>query len=150
VACVTAAFVLLFNVYCACAHSAAAGPHDDGGGNDLPPCHAHRAAGTHGTPSQSPTPTGKLPCQHCKSAFASETAKQAAPLQPFLPAWGVATTPAEVVQLAAASHDVALALDLPPPRPAASLLSLHCALNTCRTTAGGAARPFCVRHAIAS
>jgi hypothetical protein len=130
VACVTAAFVLLFNDYCACAHSAAPAPHADGVANELPPCHAHRATGTHGAPSQSPTPAGKLPCQHCKSAFASDTARQAAPLQPFFLAWALAPTSIGVEIVVTGSHDVALALDLPPPRPAASLLSLHCALNT--------------------
>jgi hypothetical protein len=122
--------VLLFNVYCACAHSAAPATPGHATADEMPPCHAHRAAGTHGAPGDPPGPAGKLPCQHCKSAFASDTAKHVPSLQPFFLACDVATASTEVVTAAAASHDAALALDLPPPRPAPSLLSLHCALNT--------------------
>ena len=129
-ACVTAAFVLLCNGYCACAHCNAPAAHEHSAANNLPPCHAHRAVGNHGAPGQAPTPAGTLPCQHCKSSFASGTAKQAANFQPLLSAWDVATAPTEVVPVVTASHDAALALDLPPPRPSSSLLSLHCALNT--------------------
>jgi hypothetical protein len=125
---VTAAFVLLAGVYCACAQVA----QTVAGADAVPACHAHRAGNKAAGRDHSPAPNRELPCQHCKRlvSVTSAAANDAGTLHPVPWPWAVPATSGVAPAVAVAWHDVALALDLPPPQPGRSLLSLHCALNT--------------------
>jgi hypothetical protein len=127
---VTAALVLLSNVYCACAHAAPPAPRDPAAADAVPACHAHHAKHQPAAPEK--TPANKLPCQHCKPAASAvdTAAKVVGSPHAVHWLWAVPVAPIATPDLAIAARHAALALDLPPPRQDQSLLSLHCALNT--------------------
>ena len=133
----TAAFVLLFNVYCACG---GAGAHDGGScrvtvqlveEKPVGHCHGHAAgADGSGESDQDPRHHESGGCRHCHAAPRSiernETGQGLSPgvaldFQPLPAAW---------MPTRAAAPGLIFAVDLPPPQGAPTLLSLHCALNT--------------------
>ena len=131
----TAAFVLLSHVYCACG-GAARGVAGAGASDvaSLPPCHRHAAAtdqqGKHG-----PAPAdrgGHSSCPHCKPLTVADGAGQKvangltpAPWLAPICSW----SPLALTSPTAARPAFAAA-DLPPPPQCSTLLGLHCALNT--------------------
>jgi hypothetical protein len=131
----TAAFVLLSHVYCACGGAArVAATAGASEAASLPPCHRHAAAtdqrGKHG-----PAPADRgshSSCPHCKPLTVADGAGQkvADGLKPAL--WLAPFCPSSTVALTSptAARPAFTAADLPPPSPRSTLLGLHCALNT--------------------
>ena len=135
---VTAAFVLLCHVYCACG-----GPHASAvattaradATSGMPSCHAHhggKGPSKNGKPA-APGHRSEAPCEHCKPAQTADSGDaknpsalkpSVVPSPPFAPwAWTDGLAPAT-------AGLPAILVGLPPPQPANTLLRLHCALNT--------------------
>lgn len=141
---VTAAFVLLCHVYCACGGSPEAAFRSGAAGQTVKQpvaqpaeshahCHGHRGHEKAEQPEENPCKSEDDPtCRHCKQIVAAEFGGNAsAPLGPsdglaiFLPSsppLRIIASPFEQLRLNAGNHL--------PPISCCSLLRLHCALNT--------------------
>lgn len=139
VAGVTAAFVLLCSVYCACdAGAAGAAPAchvalQAAADADVPPCHGSGGApaGGHERPSPLPLHHEGQECRHCQPAVTGvEAGKGSTELALSPTALPLIAVPAFILPPETPRHlSVALG-DLPPPNQQSTLLGLHCALNT--------------------
>jgi hypothetical protein len=141
VAAVTALAVLLCGVACVCGsapvtiginpHATAAGTEPAGA---LPPCHRHRL--THASPPAGPV-NHKLPghsCPHCQSGMSPQVTSnsRATDVGRLPPMVGPFLRPIPPLGsgILIATVGLSMAHDLAPPSPRATLLRLHCALNT--------------------
>lgn len=136
----TAAFVLLCSVYCACGGVVSAGlgpvagqPERQAAAGCTAHCHDH--GGTPGPSEHDGAPdrgqSGHAGCGHCNPVL-SVIEPTSDPVAVHAPAWAApallvpgSPVQAQLIRLALAANQ-----DLPPPTSAPTLLSLHCALNT--------------------
>ena len=139
VAGVTAALVLLCNIYCACGGAVSGGstPCHDVAAAAPASCGAHCHEPSPDAPGPSETqqpggaPAGHTGCGHCDPVLSvSEQSTTKAKLDPV--EWDAAFLPLFIPSAEAPSADLPATASgkLLPLVPAATLLSLHCALNT--------------------
>jgi hypothetical protein len=132
---VTAAFVLLCHVYCACgaAHALVARAATSAEESSaLPPCHRHHGGGKSesGKPAAPGHDGGS--CQHCRPSVATagtgnvtittQLNPSQVPPTPFV-------VPVAYADVLIRRHSTGFS-DLPPPQLGQTLLGLHCALNS--------------------
>ena len=138
----TAAFVLLCSVYCACGGVVPAGHGPVPGRTErqtAAACTAHCHGHDHGrTPAQSEPDgppgsghSGHAGCGHCNPVL-SILELSSGLSTPHAPAWAAAVllVPCPAVEMQSIRPAYSINQDLPPPTSAPTLLSLHCALNT--------------------
>jgi hypothetical protein len=133
---VTAAFVLLCHVYCACGAaraSVAAPAASTVEAAAQPPCHRHHGVGGNsdrGNPLRSGHDGGS--CQHCKpsAAVGIDRAKPGSHLAPAELLSASSIPPILFTATPVAHRNSAPFFELPPPQQGRTLLRLHCALNT--------------------
>lgn len=144
VASLTAAFVLMCSIYCACGDASSAAdaschtaqaaeaqqqPHCHGHAASVPAGHAAQGGGNQR--DSNPHHGDEGGCGHCKRTVTTiNSVKAHSGLLPDVASFDVVAVCVVLAQGQTALHIPACSGDLPPPQGLATLLSLHCALNT--------------------
>jgi len=140
VAVFTAAAVFFTSIDCACATGLSSRQQVESGNSALamPPCCAHHHGMAHhckyqdGAQKRRPKPCDGT-CDHCGQSVINDSvvARDLSSLSHYVfSVWDSASIPVAITPPAAFLRTPVFLDDLPPPAPAPTLLSLHCALNT--------------------
>lgn len=129
----TSAIVLMTSLYCACYGTSTAQAAASG---DIPAqvpshCHSHQAEKTpQKSDSPSPEKDHDPACQHCDQVTAAPEPATRFEAQPASHQWVAVFAPLIwTANLHSPAQPHCITDNLPPPRPASTLLGLHCALT---------------------